>query len=150
MEREDYNGDYYTINHICLFTGLTDRTVRNYISMGILKGEKINGMWHFTSEQVDAFICHPSVRPSLLAKRNGYVYDFMMSPAKDSHRCCMILDLAGEDVEKVSPYFCYAISTEDYHDIDFSFDGYTGVPRVILRGDAGEVLRLSNGFYNRI
>ena len=99
-------GEYYTIGHICLFTGMTDRTVRNYISMGLLKGEKINGVWHFTSEQVDAFLRHPTVRPSLMAKRNGYVYDFMMNPSKAGQRACMILDFPGEEEKGISEYVC--------------------------------------------
>ena len=141
--------EYYTIGHICQFTGFTDRTVRNYISMGILNGEKINGVWHFSPEQVEEFIRHPAVRPSLQAKRNGYVYDFIINQSQDKHRCCMILDFPGEEQKTISEYFCHTISTEDYHDIDFSFDGCASVPRVILRGDTGEVLRLVNGFYNR-
>ena len=42
----------YTIANIVQFTGLTDRTIRNYISSGILIGEKTNGVWQFTPEQV--------------------------------------------------------------------------------------------------
>ena len=45
-------GNYYLINHLVLITGLTARTIRNYISNGILHGEKINGLWHFTPEEV--------------------------------------------------------------------------------------------------
>lgn len=37
-------GEYYTINPVTLLTGLTDRTIRNYIRMGLLQGEKINGL----------------------------------------------------------------------------------------------------------
>ena len=147
FEKSTY--DYYTIHHICLFTGFTDRTVRNYISSGILKGKKINGMWHFTPEQVDEFLSNPAVRPSLTAKRNGYVYDFIFNSFRDRHRTCMILDFPGEDEKGIAEYFCNCISTEDYHDINFSFDGAADVPRVILRGDTGEVLRLINGFYDR-
>lgn len=43
-------GNYYLINHLVMFTGLTDRTIRNYIASGILQGEKINGLWHFTMD----------------------------------------------------------------------------------------------------
>ena len=43
-------GNYYTIGHITQCTGLTDRTIRTYISMGFLQGEKINGLWQFTDE----------------------------------------------------------------------------------------------------
>ena len=59
-------GNYYTIGHIVQFTGLTDRTIRSYIAGGILQGEKINGIWHFTPEQVDAFLRHSAVRPSII------------------------------------------------------------------------------------
>ena len=48
--------ELYLINHLTMITGLSDRTIRNYIASGILNGEKINGMWHFTPEEVDAFI----------------------------------------------------------------------------------------------
>jgi hypothetical protein len=72
------SGSYYLIKHLTLFTGLTDRTIRNYLSMGLLQGEKINGLWHFTPEQVEAFISHPAVRPSIQAKHHGLVYDFLL------------------------------------------------------------------------
>lgn len=60
---------YYVINELVMFTGLTDRTIRNYLSSGILQGEKVDGMWRFTSDQVEEFVKHPAVRPSILAKK---------------------------------------------------------------------------------
>ena len=66
--------NYLLIDHLVLITGLTDRTIRNYISSGILQGEKINGIWHLTPEQVECFICHPAVRPSILTKQHTAVY----------------------------------------------------------------------------
>ena len=56
------SGKYYLISHLVLLTGLTDRTIRKYISSGILQGEKIDGLWHFTPEQVEGFVRHPAVR----------------------------------------------------------------------------------------
>lgn len=138
--------NYYLINHLVLFTGLTDRTIRNYISSGILQGEKIDGLWHFTPEQVESFICHPAVRPSILAKQHSAVYDFLSDNKKDDFEICMILDIPGSGKKEIAEYFCYHISNEDYQNIHFSFDGVTKVPRVILKGNAAEVLRLVNGF----
>ena len=140
-------GHYYCIGHIVQFTGLTDRTIRNYISNGILQGEKINGLWHFTQEQVDAFQRHPAVRPSITAKSNGLVYDFLLNPSREDHRCCMVLDLPGADKRSLTEFFCYAISREDLHNFQFSFDGLDKTPRVIIRGDTREVLCLVNGYY---
>ncbi|MBQ3030119.1 MAG: MerR family transcriptional regulator [Agathobacter sp.] len=78
----------YTIANIVQFTGLTDRTIRNYISSGILVGEKATGTWQFTPEQVERFIRHPSVRPSIIAKKNALIYDFLLNTQKKNHNYC--------------------------------------------------------------
>ena len=129
-----------------MFTGLTDRTIRNYIASGILQGEKINGLWHFTLEHVDNFVRHPSVRPSILAKNNSLVYDFLLENKKKKSEICLILDTLNENKKSVAEFFCYHISNGDYHDIQFSFDGVTEMVRVILKGNATEVLRLVNEY----
>lgn len=139
-------GNYYLVNHLVLITGLSDRTIRNYIASGILQGEKINGLWHFTPEQVECFICHPAVRPSILAKYNASVYDFLLESRKTTCETCIILDLPGKSKKEIAEYFCYRISNEDYRNVYFSFDGVASVPRIILKGDAAEVLQLVNGY----
>lgn len=139
-------GKYYLISHLVLITGLTDRTIRNYIASGILQGEKINGLWHFTPEQVESFICHPAVRPSILAKHHSVVYDFLLQDKKDAVETCLIMDVPGRSRKEIAEYFCYRISNEDYQNIHFSFDGFSGVPRVILKGATAEVLRLVNDY----
>ena len=139
-------GNYYLISHLTLFTGLTDRTIRNYISAGVLKGEKINGLWHFTPEQVDSFIRHPSVRPSIEAKKNAAVYDFLLDKKKENHELCMILDVPENSPKEIAEYFCYRIGGENFRNVHFSFDGAEKVQRIILKGDAEEVLQLVNGF----
>ena len=139
----------YLISHLTMFTGLTDRTIRNYLAQGFLEGEQINGMWHFTPEQVEKFLTHPAVRPSILAKHNGIVYDFLMEDKRTEKEMCMILDLPGEKRKELGEYFSYTISNGDYRNIRFFFDGVGVTPRVILSGDAGEILRLINAYYSR-
>ena len=142
-------GKYYVINHLVMFTGLSDRTIRNYIASGILQGEKINGLWHFTSEQVEEFVRHPAVRPSILAKNNGLVYDFLLDTKKTRQEMCVILDTPCADKKTVAEYFCYSINSGGYHNIQFSFDGVMETSRVILKGDAAEVLRLVNEYNSK-
>lgn len=139
-------GEYYLISHLVLITGLTDRTIRNYIASGILQGEKINGLWHFTAEQVERFISHSAVRPSILAKNNALVYDFLLDNKKTAQEACIILDLPGMDKKEVAEFFCYRISNGGYSNIRFCFDGVEAVPRVILKGDTAQVLPLVNEF----
>lgn len=142
-------GNYYVINHLVMFTGLTDRTIRHYIASGILQGEKINGLWHFTPEQVDSFVRHPAVRQSILAKNNSLVYDFLLEDKKKKQEMCVILDIPYGDKKSVAEFFGYNITNGDYHDIRFAFDGVMETARVILKGDATEVLRLMNEYKAR-
>ena len=144
----EHSEQLYLISHLVLFTGLTDRTIRNYLAQGFLEGEQINGMWHFTPEQVEKFLAHPAVRPSILAKHNGIVYDFLMESKRTTRESCMILDIPGADCKALGEYFSYEISNGDYRNIRFSFDGMGTVPRVILSGDTEEVLRLVNSYHN--
>ena len=138
--------NYYVINQLVMFTGLTDRTIRSYISTGILQGEKVNGVWQFTPEQVDAFVRHPAVRPSILAKNNSLVYDFLLEDKKKKQEICLILDIPKGEKRAVAEFFCHAITNDGYRNIKFTFDGVTDMVRVILKGEASEVLRLVNEF----
>lgn len=138
-------GHYYTLGHLTQFTGLTDRTLRTYLSKGILEGEKINGVWHFTEAQLDAFFRHPAVRPAVQAKNNSIVYDFMLDTKKTAQQACVILDLPNADPEEISRFFCEAICCGDYQNLRFSFDGITS-PRVILSGPADQILSLVNSY----
>lgn len=137
----------YLISHLTLITGLSDRTIRNYIASGILKGEKINGMWHFAPEEVDSFIKNPAVRPSIIAKNNSVVYDFMLDDAKNTEAVCVILDIPGADIKATSEFFCYNISNGEYKDISFSLDGNYKTPRVILKGKPKDIFGLIDEYY---
>lgn len=142
-------GKYYVINHLLMFTGLSDRTIRNYIASGILQGEKINGLWHFTPEQVEEFVSHPAVRPGILAKNNGLVYDFLLDHKKLKQEMCVILDIPYMDKKTVAEFFCNNINNGDYNNIIFSFDGVMETSRVILKGNAVEVLQLINEYNSK-
>ena len=137
---------YYLINHLVMITGLTDRTIRSYIASGILQGEKINGLWHFTPEQTESFIAHPAVRPSIQAKQHAAIYDFLLDDAKAGREACVILDFPGEDEKKLAEYFCYKINSGSFGKIRISFSGMGKSPRVILTGDTAGVMRLVNGY----
>lgn len=147
MENTNATGNYYTIGHLVQFTGLTDRTIRSYIASGILEGEKINGLWHFTPEQTEAFIRHPSVRPSILAKNNGIVCDFLLDDKKSTQEICVILDLPGAREAETAEFFCDGV--RNCSGIRFSFDSAGVTPRIILKGGTEDVLSLLNRWQNR-
>ena len=60
MNNELLHDETYTIGQVVMMTGLTDRTIRNYLALGFLEGEKQDGQWRFTAEQLEVFMRHPS------------------------------------------------------------------------------------------
>ena len=143
----EHTEELYLISHLTLFTGLTDRTIRNHIASGFLQGEKINGLWHFTPEQVDQFLRHPAVRPGILAKNNAIVYDFLTDGKKQEPTGCFIMDLPGEDTKKSTEFFCYEIANGNFHGLQFSYDSVGGTPRIILRGPVEQILPLVTRYF---
>ena len=72
----------YTINELSTITGLTTRTLRNYIKDELLKGDKSTGQWFFSEENIHSFVSHPSVHPSIQAKNRAIAYDFLGNERK--------------------------------------------------------------------
>ncbi len=140
--------EMYTINDIIQITGLSDRTIRSYISQKVLEGEKVDGAWRFSAEQLSAFLNDANVLPGIRAKKNALIYDFMIENRRREPEMCLMLDLPASDDEKVSGFFCEAINNGEYKGIQFSFDSMGGhTPRVILKGKPEDVLRLMQQFY---
>ena len=42
----------YSIKDLTKISGFTDRTLRNYLKLGVLIGEKKDGQWYFNEEQI--------------------------------------------------------------------------------------------------
>ena len=141
--------DRYSINDLSMITGLTTRTIRNYLNLGVMKGEKIDGNWSFTEEDVEEMMKNDYVKQAMSTKRNAIVYDFMADMKKKDSRMCVILDLA-EDAKgsmEVSRTFCDFIN-ENSNDIRFNMFSEGGNIRVILSGDEKEVLKIMRHYYS--
>lgn len=138
----------YNINDLAMMTGLTTRTLRNYIKLGVLGGEKIDGSWRFTDEEVDAFFANEGVKQSLRAHRHAAVYDFLADTAKKANRACLILDFAvsDEEGEEISTFFCNKVNA-DGTDVTFSYSHDRGLSRVILSGSEDSVAEIARAYY---
>ena len=140
----------FTIADVVQITGLSDRTIRHYISQKVLDGEKMNGAWRFTAEQLGAFMNDPNVLPGIRAKKNAIIYDFLLENHRKEQEMCLIIDLPGENSQAASAFFCEAINSSHDQSLHFSFDSLAGqTPRVILRGQPNEVMALIEQFYSK-
>ena len=91
---------YYTMNEVAKMTGLTTRTLRNYLKLNVLNGEKIDGVWQFTEEEFVEFIENPYVKPSIQAKNRAVVFDFLARNEKKTNEICTIIDMCVKPNEE--------------------------------------------------
>ena len=140
----------YNLNQVATITGLTTRTLRNYLKLGFLQGEKEDGNWRFTEEELAAFLGNPAVKQSLSAKKLAAVYDFLADTYKKTNRICIILDfpVSAEEAKSIADFFCQEICQRG-HDIEFRFLNERNLARFILSGAEEMVMDLLNAYYNR-
>ena len=139
--------NYYNINELAIISGFTTRSLRNFISMGHLKGEKIDGIWQFTPEEIDEFLSNPNVAPGIKSKTNAVVYDFMADTEKKINKICSVLDFVMEDDEakELSGYFCQAVNAASGAVMKFEKHGKN--VRLIISGPEDFILDALNGWY---
>lgn len=142
--------ELYTINHVALMSGLSSRTIRNYMKMGLIEGEMINGVWHFTAEDVGDLFANPSVAPAIRARRNALIYDFLSDDYKQQDEMCSIIDNRAtlEEANAMSEFFCDAINRAGLGSVRFGFSFNGTRARVILTGPEDAVQQLLARYYN--
>lgn len=150
FRRDEYDKGLLFHQYIALMSGLSSRTIRNYISSGILKGDKVDGCWQFTAEQTNTFFEHPGVFRSIQAKRNGIIFAFLADRKHKHNQICTILDLPEEKGKDISAFFTNLYNTGEFgNKLEFYFEDIAGYPRVILKGQSCSVMKILNLFYQR-
>ena len=142
--------EIYTINHVALMSGLSSRTIRNYMKMGFIEGEMINGVWHFSAEAVGDFFANPNVMPAIRAKRNALIFDFLADDSKQRDEMCTVIDERAtlEEANAISEFFCDAINRDWSGIIRFGFTFNENRVRVILTGPEDAVQMLLDSYRN--
>lgn len=140
----------YNLNQLALITGLTTRTLRNHLKQGVLKGEKTDGNWSFTEEELEEYIGDPAVKKAISAKHHAVVYDFLADPYKKTNRICAILDfpVSTEEAMNISAFFCKKIN-ECGSDVEFRFINEKNLARFILSGSEDQVAAFMKAYYER-
>lgn len=138
----------YNLNDLALMTGFTTRTLRSYLNQGLLSGEKLNGMWQFSAEEIERFFKEPFVKEGLRIKRSSTVFDFMADRSKKQERSCVILDVPAsmKKANEISAFFCDKMN--EIEDAVFNFGWDKGTCRVILSGAAKAVAHIMNAYHS--
>lgn len=134
--------DTYTINEVAEMTGLTTRTIRNYLNDGHVSGKKVDGKWLFTVEDFAAMLANPYVEQAIKAKKNAPVLDFLSIDKKNRNAMCLIVDrcVSNEEAMCLSEKLCRLL--EECSGVDFKLEKKEKNLRIILTGQEEQVKRI--------
>jgi len=140
----------YTVDDIAMMTGLTSRTIRNYLKNGKLKGKKIGVQWRFTEEDINALFTDKRFENEVAASKNKMVIDFIETKERSEVSICSVVDYPCEDSKLVENIYKKMIelinSYESEDEIKFSYQYLKeeGKARFIIIGVPDKVIELLN------
>lgn len=143
--------EFFTIDDLATMTMLSTRTLRNYIKLGFFDGEKIDGVWKFTAEDIEKFLKNDFINQSIQSKKNSIVYEYMADDIKKENSVCSIYDYSNigiEEAEKIRNKMIELINSNQYGNVKFSYTykQKTKMVRVILTGTTIGICTLMNNF----
>jgi hypothetical protein len=148
---EDYMKELFTIEDLSIMTMLSTRTLRNYIAQGFLCGEKVEGAWRFTAEDLETFFKEDFVNQSIQSKKNGIVYNYLSNDAKEENSVCSIYDYTNierDEAEIICKRMVGLVNSNQYGKVMFSysFNDKKKRVRIILTGAIMKICTLMNDF----
>lgn len=83
----------YTVEDIAKMTGLTGRTIRNYLADGRLRGRKIGSQWRFTESDITALFSTPEASaPAAGTAGSEAVSEFLKPQSRSAVSICSVID----------------------------------------------------------
>ena len=143
--------EFYSINDLAQMTGLTTRTLRNYINAGALTGEKDEGVWRFSGRDLEAFFADPGAQRAVRAAQKAILYDFLLDERKKSAQICAVIDVPTDEPKRISSFFCEKMKAEAFGEsIQFAYEREQTQARVTLRGGISDVHRLLSAYESEL
>ena len=142
----------FTVDNIAEMTGLTSRTIRNYIADGRLKGRKIGSQWRFTEADVESlFSAGTATRSAAPAgdapTESGTVGEFLAAKHDEGIAVCAVVDYPTGDQDAPKAVMqMLETAAEDYDDdelqIAYEWMAEKGVGRFTFTGDIDPVSKM--------
>ena len=83
----------YTVADVAELTGLTDRTIRNYLKDGTLRGRKIGVQWRFTEADIDRLFSEVGEGGQKVLHPQDVISEFLKEINKEKPEGCIVFDL---------------------------------------------------------
>ena len=134
--------DFYSINELSTISGFTTRSLRNFIQMEFLKGEKFNGEWRFSLEQIEDFFSNPNIKEGIKSKNNSVVYNYLLNKPENDKICSIVdLTLTPNETKTLSEKICQMINDSNAN-VEFKFSAHNGNVRIIIAGEKNFVKQI--------
>lgn len=134
--------DFYSINELSTISGFTTRSLRNFIQMEFLKGEKFNGEWRFSLEQIEDFFSNPNIKEGIKSKNNSVVYNYLLNKPENDKICSIVdLNLTPNETKTLSEKICQMINNSNAN-VEFKFSAHNGNVRIIIAGEKNFVKQI--------
>lgn len=147
---------FYTVADVARVTGLTSRTIRNYIKAGELHGVKVGVQWRFTEADITHLFQETDGREDLSSLGGNRVSDFLErdlnvntlneeGEEKKDTEACVILDMPFPDIMSRTNGKNVIKEQLERHkgSIGFSYEEKEeNYLRIVLTGDFEEINKL--------
>ncbi len=137
----------YTVEDVAQMTGLTSRTIRNYLADGRLTGRKVGAQWRFTEENITAIFTEAGSRRDISRAAASEVEAFLKPHSRSSVSVCSVVDYPAESAEAVAPLVQKL--TDQYNGFAdpslrfiFDFDEKNRVARFTIIGEIAQVAKM--------
>lgn len=136
----------YTVEDVAQMTGLTSRTIRNYLADGRLIGRKVGAQWRFTEENITAIFTEAGAR-STRSTAAGEVEAFLKPQTRSTVTVCSVIDYPAESAEAMA---ALVQKLTDQHlgfgdpslKFSFDFDEANSVARFTIIGEIAMVAKM--------
>lgn len=130
----------YTVDDVAQMTGLTSRTIRNYLADGRLRGRKVGAQWRFTEENISAIFTDAEAKKASPAAANTDVAEYLKPQPRTCTSICAVIDYPAEDGETVAPLVQKLTDQlkqlgSDEVRFSYAFDEVNSVARFTIIGD---------------
>ncbi|RHW36034.1 DNA-binding protein [Neobacillus notoginsengisoli] len=148
-----FMNNLYTVDEVAIMTGLTRRTIQNYLKDGKLKGRKIGVQWRFTEENIQALFNNQDFQAEVTNSNNKMVLEFLNSKERLETEICSVIDypcLDKNQIDKLTQQIIKFVNTHQLKgNIKFSYQYIKehNIARFIITGKIqyiNQVLQMVN------
>ncbi len=137
----------FKLKEVMEMLNIPERTIRRHIKLGILKGEKVGGVWRFSEDNLSKYFSNATVMKSQSAVKYTEIFDYINGISKHGNDIAIIKQLNKLNLLKNKKLSQYVSSFADpfYFNIDTKF----GKSVIVFKGSEKNAIELI-GYINKL